>query len=204
MKKLFAVLLISSIPTLAQAASATLNATKKIELKFENQSGVYFSKIKLTPKFYCSTLKPQGFGDAITVVNEANTLFQVSSDDAASATIQHMNSITIEAPKKDRFTNRQSCSVVVYLTIERGYASEANFGNIADVSSTRKNADLTKEFENSLGGEYVLKLMNDGTAWDYETNGRMNVCSLVLFKKMKGELKEVSKSYDFRVDRCKI
>ncbi|WP_408096886.1 hypothetical protein ACJVC5_17760 [Peredibacter sp. HCB2-198] len=204
MKKLFAALLMSSIPAFALAASATLDATKKIELKFENQAGVYFSKVKLTPKFYCLTVKPQGWGDADTVVNEANTLFQVSSDEIASATIQHMNSITIEAPKKDRITNRQSCSVVVYLTMERGYASEANFEKIASVRSSRKNANLTKEFENAVAGEYVFKLVNNGTTWDHETNGRMNVCSVVLFKKLKGELKEVAKSYNFQVDRCKI
>ena len=204
MKKFFSALVISFLPTLALAASATLDATNKLELKFENQTDVYFSKVKLTPKFYCLTVKPQGWGDADTVVNEANTLFQVSSDDAALATIQHMNSITIEAPKKDRITDRQSCSAIVYLTMERGYASEANFGNIASATSSRKNVNLTKEFERAVAGEYVLKLENDGTAWDYETNGRMNVCSVVLFKKIKGELKEIAKSYDFRVDRCKI
>lgn len=204
MKKLFAALMISALPGLAMAASATLDATKKLELKFENQSGVTLTKVKLTPKFYCATQKPQGFGDVITDVNEANTLFQVSSDDVTSATIQHMNSITIEAPKKERITNRQSCTVIVYLTLERGYASEVNFGKFASVSSSRKNANLTKEFENAVAGEYVLKLVNDGTAWDHETNGRMNVCALGVFKKVKGKLEEVGTSYDFRVDRCKI
>jgi phage pi2 protein 07 len=208
MKNFAIVAFILSLPSLAFAASATLDHTKKLNLKFENTSDVQIVDLILSPKFSCWTTQSQGGGIAYTDEEVAKTLFQVDSVFSgrfATVSIQHMNSISIKAPKREKPLNAQNCGVMVYLAAKTVKGESIQFGGaIARVQSNRSNVNFTSLFEQNVQGEYVFQSVFAGTSYDSQTNGRMNVCDIVVSKKVNGKLQPLSNSYNFRIDRCKI
>jgi hypothetical protein len=201
---------VSLIPALSFATSATLGITKKIRISIENQSNVNIESIRLSASFSCNTTtKDYWSGESETRHEEASLDIETDAKSISGnmflADIQNMRPSFIKAPAKQTFFDSQRCNVYVFLTTNIiGRSEPVVFPSpLGEATSEKTNADLTSRFEKDVEGDYVIKFVYSGTTPDIRTGEMVKYCQLALFKKENGSLITRGSSY-YGIEKCNL
>jgi hypothetical protein len=195
-------------------ASANLGPVS-IVVSVQNLSGVELSAITIEPNLECSTTTPDfARGEAYTSTNQAALSFtsesQAIDERRTDFRIRIKKSSSIVAPESSSLWSRSSCWSYATMKLMTKYPEpedslhQENYftQGMGLVSSKSKSTDFTDSFRQALQGEYILKLVEDGTAFDSRSQKQVPVCILALFKKEASDLEFIGKSISFLRYNC--